>query len=108
MKDLQTALREWHRAKFPHATEADIGLKLAEEAGEVCRALDRIHYAKSEQAAAPWLVNLTEEIGDVAIVLLVLCNRGGIEFEDVVRDRATEVMQRGQHAGAQEGPVLPV
>lgn len=94
MKDLQKALKEWHDGKYASARLADIGLKLAEETGEVCRAIDRIIYAKTSGEDDQWRENLTGEIGDVAIVLLALCNRGGLDFEAVVRDRADEVMDR--------------
>lgn len=94
MNEIQDALRTWHRKKFPRSTLPEIGLKLAEECGEVCRAIDRIHYSKSATEDAQWRENLTDEIGDAAIVLLVLCNRGHLDFEEVLTERAAEVMAR--------------
>lgn len=91
---VQAALRDWHKQKYPNATLSDIGLKLAEESGEVAKAIDRIHYAKTATEDEQWRTNLTEEIGDVAIVLMVLCCRGGLDFETTIRDRAESVMLR--------------
>lgn len=90
IRDLQADIKKWHRAKYPRATLVDVGLKLAEETGEVCQAIDRIKYAKTATEDETWRENLTDEIGDVAIVLLVLCNKGGLDFETVVRDRAAD------------------
>lgn len=90
--EVQAALQKWHRMKYPDATLVDIGLKLAEEAGEACRAIDRIKYAKTNSEDEKWRINLTEEIGDVAIVLMVLCAKGGLDFEMVARDRAERLL----------------
>ena len=94
MKDLQERIKVWHRNKFHDATLERIGLKLGEESGEVQQAIDRIIYAKSPVESERWLTNLTDEIGDVVIVLLALCAKGGIDFEETVRHRAEEVMNR--------------
>lgn len=94
MEVLQAELKTWHNRKYAGAPLERVGLKLGEEAGEVCRAIDRIIYSKTTTDDEHWRAELTQEIGDVAIVLLVLCNRGGLDFETVVVDRAEEVMGR--------------
>lgn len=93
-QDIQAEVKAWHAGKYPHASLPEIGLKLAEESGEVCRAIDRFHYAKNGVDEAAWANNLKEEIGDVAIVLLVLCIRGGVDFQEVVQERWDEVSSR--------------
>ena len=97
MRDVQAALKDWHRKRFPRTTLDDLGLKLAEEAGEVVGAIVRLNEIARRQREGSdleWRERLTDEIGDVAIVLLVLCARGGLDFEEVVADRAAEVMLR--------------
>ena len=94
MKDLQDQISAWHHAKYTHAPIERIGLKLGEEAGEVCRAIDRIIHAKTFADEDQWRNQLTEEIGDSVIVLMVLCARNNIDFEATVRSRAAEVMAR--------------
>lgn len=94
MHDLQEELRRWHLQKYDYAPIERIGLKLGEEAGEVQRCIDRIIHASPGIVRERWNREMADEIGDTAIVLLILCARNGLDFEAIVRRRAAEVMAR--------------
>lgn len=72
-------LAEWHRSRFPWATDLHVGLKLAEEAGEVAR----------------WLVDgrgdLAEELADVVIVANVLASRSDIDLDSAVESKLRKI-----------------
>lgn len=100
---IQSALKAWHKSNYPDATDSDVGLKLAEETGEVCRALDRLMYAQSEHDHNLWTWNLAEEIGDAMICLIVLAARHELDAGGVVAMRAAEVMGRPSRVEAGPG-----
>lgn len=93
---LEAVVREssfWHRRNFPDATLADQGLVLAEEVGEVCRAI-----VKDGQAIRgthlQWMAELRKELGDVAIATMVVSHVAGFDFPQLVADRWEEIRQR--------------
>ena len=89
MKD--KTVRSWHVERFPDATLADVGIKLAEEAGEVCRAIDRINF----DADGDWWANIEDEIGDCCIVLAVLAERFcNVGIDELLRRRFSIVRSR--------------
>ena len=94
MLAVQEDLAQWHPRKYPDATDADVGVKLGEECGEVLQALDRIRYARVSADMQTLHKNLRDEIGDALIVLTVLCNRHGLDVQGVLMDRAEVVMKR--------------
>jgi NTP pyrophosphatase (non-canonical NTP hydrolase) len=76
----QTAVGAWHRRTFgAHVPPAWLGLALAEEAGEVCRALLDNAGAPRRSGRHPGTV--AAEAADVLIVLLALADRCGIDLE---------------------------
>ena len=80
----------WHESKYPDATMVDVGLKLAEECGEVCQCIDRIKYGRQTSTA-----RLMEEIGDAGIVLEVLAQRYcGRPLADLISERFQTVRLR--------------
>jgi len=100
ISELQERVRELTRGiEHPRVGAA---LALAEECGEVMRCvLDGEYYGKDVRAA------LTDEVGDVLIALLEVCDRFGIEIED---GRAVAGGRRGRPprrvapgAGGEEG-----
>lgn len=91
MNDLQAEVASWHRREHPDARLERIGLKLAEESGEVAQALDRLLSAVGTDGS--W-ERVAEEIGDVVIVLMVLCERLHLDLEGVVRMRWETIGQR--------------
>lgn len=112
-RDMQRRVIDWHGAMFPGAPNAAIGLKLAEEAGECAKAVNRLEHSMryfdpdtprhthgNESITAGRLVNLREEIGDVAIVLMVLCGRYGLSLDAVMQERVEAVVTRPLKDGA--------
>lgn len=95
LRDLQREVGDWHREVYANATLAMIGLKLGEEAGEVCGAVDRMIYQGG------WRDQLADEMGDVVIMLAALCARLGIDFDHAVSYRWEEVRHR--HEAGQSG-----
>lgn len=85
---LQQEVGDWHRRVYPDAATSAIAMKLAEETGEVCRAVDRMIYQGG------WADQLAEEAGDVVIALTALCERLGVDLDAAVTSRWSEVRQR--------------
>lgn len=89
MRELQNKIGKWHRRKFGHDCPlGNIGNKLGEEAGEVCRALDRLIYAKTWAAENDADENLEQELGDTLIVLMAIADRRSIDLERAAWNRA--------------------
>lgn len=95
---------EWHDREWPSpdGTPAQldrIALKLAEEVGELAGAIVKHVQGRTD---ADWLANATAELGDVAIVLMVLAGRlretTGISLGAAIAERWGNVQQRrGAH-----------
>lgn len=85
MKELENSISDWHLAKFgtrsvdPFTTQ----LKLAEEAGEVARAMRR------DDAK-----NAVDELGDVGIVLSCLARFYGTTLEKAMATKLVELNNR--------------
>ncbi len=95
MSETQDAVTEWHRRTFSMPRLAALGLKLAEEAGELAKAINLWEHTEHGD-----LDNLRDEIGDVAIVLMVIAARVGSEFDGLIAERAEEVMARERKVGS--------
>lgn len=82
LDELQEYVGDWHRHWFPDVSPTRVVLKLVEEAGELAAA----HNKHLAYAAPTWEQSLTESeldaIGDIAIVLLALCDRFGYSLTD--------------------------
>lgn len=70
---LQADIGYWHRRRFPDATIEQVGLKLAEEAGEVAEAINAVIGGNSSRTAKK--SDIIEEAADVVIVAMVLLER---------------------------------
>jgi NTP pyrophosphatase (non-canonical NTP hydrolase) len=84
---LQERIRELTRGiEHPRAGAA---LALAEECGEVMRCvLDGEYYGKDVRAA------LAEELGDVLIALLEVCDRYGLDASACARDAVAKLARK--------------
>lgn len=93
---LQCEVGEWTR-RFRTTPDAPANpladaVAIAEEAGEVCRAvLKRAHGLRPD---TDWDAQLRDEIGDVAITLLSLASNEGWSLADCITDRWQEVQHR--------------
>jgi NTP pyrophosphatase (non-canonical NTP hydrolase) len=80
---------DWHSLRWPEkADDRIVGAKLAEETGEVCGAL--IKYAEGRRD----VLDVLDELGDVAIVLTVLAQRHGFTVDELRARRFAEVSTR--------------
>ena len=77
-------------------------LCIAEEAGEVCRAVLKRSHGKRPDV--DWSAQLRDEVGDVVIGLLSLAANEGWSLADAVTERWAEVSQRGATPEQGEGP----
>ena len=97
LDSIQAEVDRWTR-RFRPTPEAAAdpladALSVAEEAGEVCRAvLKRSHGKRPE---TDWTKNLREEAADVVISLLSLAANEGWSLMDAVQERWVEVGSRG-------------
>ena len=97
MNPLQAEIRSWHEAKYPDATEEDVILKFAEEAGELVQATNvyRLnHTSRDTIGDAVRFEALLEEFGDVVVTLMGLANHYGFDFNHAVEQRWQEVRTR--------------
>lgn len=111
LDELQRRTRAWHDETFPGAPSAALGLKLAEEAGELAKAVNRIEHTRRPtddalhtQFVRDAYANLEEEIGDVAICLMTLAARYfaplGKGIEEIIAQRVEVVTTRPLKADA--------
>jgi NTP pyrophosphatase (non-canonical NTP hydrolase) len=93
LDDAQAAVAAWHRQRFGDEVPLTwLGLKLAEEAGEVCRELlmaDGEPTREGRRAAG-----VEAEAVDVLIVLLALADRAGFKLSEVLEARWSVVSAR--------------
>ena len=92
LKPYQEAVAAWHVKTFGHPPTAAIGLKLGEEAGELMKAVNRMEHL--DEITLAHHDNLAEELGDVAIVLMMLATRYNFDFQELVEHRVHVVTTR--------------
>lgn len=91
---------------WPGETVEEAGLALAEEAGEVARAIIKRNHAERGEGDRPpkdWTANLREEVADVVIVCAKIANREGFDLNEAVEKGIAGLEQRARAAG-----VLPL
>lgn len=84
LNTFQAAVGHWHGQRFPEAKASHIALKLAEETGEVCRALVESSFPSRSDHHRE---SLADELGDVLIVLAALASKCGISLAKAVEAR---------------------
>ena len=74
--------RDWGQFHDPK----NLSMALASEVGELAAVLRWIGNAEADQAAADptTRAKLLQEIGDIGILLIALCNRLGVHLDDAV------------------------
>ncbi|WP_344952852.1 MazG nucleotide pyrophosphohydrolase domain-containing protein [Sphaerisporangium flaviroseum] len=84
MDEIQRYVADMEKARgFSDSTMLEQTLKLAEETGEVCKAV-RKHTALSIDPTSA-TGTLSEELADVLIYLAAIANRAGIDLADALR-----------------------
>ena len=96
LNQIQVEVDEWTR-KFRPTPEAAAdpladALCIAEEAGEVCRAVLKRHHGK--RPGTDWTEQVRIEAADVAIGLLSLAANEGWSLAEAIADRWVEVSTR--------------
>ncbi len=90
---LQQEIFEWRKHNFPEEGPLLFGLQLAEETGELARAMSKLHRGV-RGSDAEWLAEIYKEIGDVFLALNHVANEYGFFLEDAVNARWATVKQR--------------
>lgn len=99
---MQRRMLAWSLDRWPDEDVLSDALGIAEEAGEVCRAvLKRRHGTRGTKA--DWTAQLRSEAADTTIVLLVLAEREGFDLLAAVAERFAEV----EHRSVNHDPVSP-
>ena len=91
--DHQDEVAAWHEREFPGALPEWLGLIVAEEAGEVARAMLKL-MSNVRGGRDVWYPELKAETADVLIALLALANRMGFDLEEAYRERWAVVSKR--------------
>lgn len=86
LERLQRDVAAWHWNVFgSDCPPWAVALKVAEEAGEVCRAVVESDYPSVNGTGRT--SDLADELGDVIIAAAALAGRSGINLTDAVADR---------------------
>lgn len=97
MDALQQRVAEWAHRELPPETAEQRALVIAEEAGEVCRAvLKRAQGIRGTQAE--WSEQLRLEVGDVMIGLLALASTEGWSLQEAATERFAQIEARSIHS----------
>lgn len=87
---MTSAVGKWHHERYRGAPDAAVALKLAEEVGELIRAINgEIGVHDSADSGSVY-----DELGDVLIVATVIAHRHGWTIGDVLADRFATVAAR--------------
>lgn len=89
---LQRDVAAWHWSRFGECPPWAVARKLAEEAGEVCRAVVEADYPSVNGTGRT--SDLADELGDVLIAACALASRSGINLSDAVAARWAVVGER--------------
>lgn len=93
MTHLELASGTYAERSWPGETVVHAGLALAEEAGEVCKAiLKREHGTRG--SFGEWTQEVRKECGDVFLVLCDIAHREGFSLAQAVVDRYEEIVDR--------------
>lgn len=100
-QDLQTAIGLWTRMMWGDRNERSDALAIAEEAGEVCRAvLKRTQsYAgqdRLQRSPADWTAEVRKELADVVITCLSMAENEGFDLMQATRERFAAVRERAR------------
>jgi NTP pyrophosphatase (non-canonical NTP hydrolase) len=94
LEKFQTEVAEWHEKQpWSEDDQVAITLGLAEEAGEVARAVLKRHQG-IRGTHEEWTDEIWKELGDVLIKCAAIANREGILLEDVIVARWCDVRRR--------------
>jgi NTP pyrophosphatase (non-canonical NTP hydrolase) len=90
---LELASGSYAARSWPGETVVHAGLALAEEAGEVCKALLKREHG-TRGTFGEWTQQVRKECGDVFLVLCDIAHREGFSLAQAVMDRYEEIIDR--------------
>jgi NTP pyrophosphatase (non-canonical NTP hydrolase) len=90
---LQSEMAEWVAHNFPNHSPLENTTGLAEEAGELCRAVLKLERG-IRGTTDEWLTEIRKEIGDVIICAIFIANDFGVPWEDALQERWDIIKQR--------------
>lgn len=79
--------------KYPNANIERYGLAVAEEAGEVCRAILK-RALEIRGTHDEWTAEIRKEVGDLVSTILMLAITEGFDLETVVVERMQHLLAR--------------
>ncbi len=88
LNDIGACVRVWQDGCFPDTDLLQQALVLAEEVGEVCRAVVKTH----QRVRPATRGNLAEELADVIIVATALADRAGIDLDAALDARLARLL----------------
>lgn len=96
---LQRRIARWHASQYTNVSLETQALGVAEEAGELCRAvLKRAQGIRGMDHPARFREAAGKEVADVAISIYQMCTLLRLDFGALVATRAEEVMaERDRH-----------
>lgn len=94
LRNMQASVAAW-RSRQPWADEGPVEttLGLAEETGELCRAVLKMHQG-IRGTRGEWMAEARKELGDVVIKACDVATVLGIDLVDAVDERWQQVSQR--------------
>jgi NTP pyrophosphatase (non-canonical NTP hydrolase) len=91
--DTQREVKLWTDHNFPGESLLSVTLGLAEEVGEVCRAVLKQHQG-IRGTHEEWQEEIQKELGDVFIKLCHVATTAGIDFRGAITVRWADVRKR--------------
>ncbi len=93
---LQADVDNWLTTTIGPSSIVEQSLSLAEEVGELCRAVLKRHQ-NIRGTHEQWTLELRKEIADVHLALLALAEREGIDLHTATVERFTDITTRNPH-----------
>ena len=93
---LQLQIDAWQRRNFPDTTEFELTLGVCEEAGEIAACVLKMARHMRTDSYTP--ERLRDQIGDIIIFLMGICQLRGWKLSDIIRAVAADVMKRDWRA----------
>jgi NTP pyrophosphatase (non-canonical NTP hydrolase) len=90
---LQSEMLQWVTHNFPGHSPLENTTGLAEEAGELCRAVLKLERG-IRGTREEWLAEIKKEIGDVIICCIFIANDYGVDWAQALQERWRVIEQR--------------
>jgi len=93
IEDYQFEVEKWVEHNFGKGTPMSAVVGLAEEVGELCRAILK-QYQQVRGSYTEWQEEIKKELGDVFIKICDVANEADIDLSTGIKSRWTEVKKR--------------